>query len=91
VTSFIRSTEEVAVCLNGYDQTAYPEGSQWSFTRFYLPQALDAGYRLVSDAAVLWNAFEAAHHRATLPGRERVETAFFAVEAEFAVALNRVC
>jgi hypothetical protein len=24
-------------------------------------------------------------------GRERVETAFFAVEAEFAVALNRVC
>jgi hypothetical protein len=49
----IRNAEDVATCLNGYDQTAYPEGSQWSFTRFYLPQAFDAGYRLVSDAAVL--------------------------------------
>jgi hypothetical protein len=82
VTSFIRSTEEVAVCLNGYDQTAYPEGSQWSFTRFYLPQALDAGYRLVSDAAVLWNAFEAAHHRVTLPGHLETPMESFARAGE---------
>ena len=46
----IRNAEDVATCLNGYDQTAYPEGSGWSFTRFYTPQAFDAGYRLVSDA-----------------------------------------
>ncbi|AQV94055.2 hypothetical protein BJN34_09145 [Cupriavidus necator] len=51
-----------------YDQTAYPEGTQWSFTRFYVPQAFDAGYRLVSDADALWDAFEAAHHKASLPG-----------------------
>jgi len=49
----IRNAQDVATCLNGYDQTAYPEGSQWSFTRFYLPQAFDAGYRLVSDADTL--------------------------------------
>ena len=46
----IRNTQDVATCLNGYDQTAYPEGSPWSFTRFYIPQAFDAGYRLTSDA-----------------------------------------
>jgi len=65
----IRNAEDVATCLNGYDQTAYPEGSAWSFTRFYVPQAFDCGYRLVSDADTLWQAFEAAHNKASLPGR----------------------
>jgi hypothetical protein len=78
----IRNAEDVATCLNGYDQTAYPEGRQWSFTRFYLPQAFDAGYRLVNDAAVLWNAFEAAHHKATLPGRLEAPMESFARAVE---------
>jgi hypothetical protein len=65
----IRNARDVATCLNGYDQTAYPEGSGWSFTRFYVPQAFDAGYRLINDADVLWNAFEKAHHKANLPGQ----------------------
>lgn len=78
----IRNAEDVATCLNGYDQTAYPEGTQWSFTRFYLPQAFDAGYRLVSDAALLWNAFEAAHHKATLPGRLEIPMESFARAVE---------
>ena len=64
----IRNVDDVATCLNGYDQTAYPETSDWSFTRFYLPQAFDAGYRLLDDAGELWRAFEAAHHKASLPG-----------------------
>src|SRR5471030_3472680 len=64
----IRNAQDVATCLNGYDQTAYPERTHWSFTRFYVPQSFDAGYRLTSDAAVLWQAFEAAHHKASLPG-----------------------
>ncbi|SAL01722.1 hypothetical protein AWB81_06097 [Caballeronia arationis] len=74
----IRNAEDVATCLNGYDQTAYPESSEWSFTRFYIPQAFDAGYRLVSDADVLWHAFEAAHHRANLPGRLEIPMESFA-------------
>jgi hypothetical protein len=49
----IRNAEDVATCLNGYDQTAYPEGTQWSFARFYLPQAFDAGCRPVGDASAL--------------------------------------
>ncbi len=44
------------------------EGTPWSFTRFYVPEAFDAGYRLVSDARQLWQTFEAAHHKASLPG-----------------------
>jgi hypothetical protein len=78
----IRNAEDVATCLNGYDQTTYPEGTQWSFTRFHLPQAFDAGCRLLNDAAVLWNAFEAAHHKATLPGRLEAPMESFARAVE---------
>jgi hypothetical protein len=39
----------------------YPEGTPWSFSRFYVPQAFDAGYRLLDDASLLWQPFEAAH------------------------------
>jgi hypothetical protein len=74
----IRNAEDVATCLNGYDQTAYPEATEWSFTRFYIPQAFDAGYRLVSDADHLWRAFESSHHKANLPGRLEIPMESFA-------------
>ncbi|OUL96501.1 hypothetical protein CA603_05150 [Paraburkholderia hospita] len=55
----------------------------WSLsTRFYVPQAFDVGYRLVSDAATLWNAFEAAHHKASLPGRLEIPMESFARAVE---------
>lgn len=78
----IRNAEDVATCLNGYDQTAYPEGSAWSFTRFYVPQAFDTGYRLVSDADTLWQTFEAAHNKACLPGRLAIPMESFARAVE---------
>jgi hypothetical protein len=78
----IRNARDVATCLNGYDQTAYPDGSGWSFTRFYVPQAFDAGYRLVNDADVLWNAFEKAHHKANLPGQLEIPMESFARAVE---------
>jgi len=65
----VRDADDVATCLQGYDQTTYPEGSNWTFTRFNVPQAFDAGYRLVQDAHVLWEAFESAHAKANLPGK----------------------
>lgn len=60
---------DVAVCLNVFDETAYPDGSDWTFARCYLPRALDADYRLVCDAHQLWDGFELAHSKASLAGR----------------------
>jgi hypothetical protein len=65
----VRNADDVATCLLGYDETTYPQGNDWTFTRFYVPQAFDAGYRLMDDAHVLWHAFEEAHNKACLPGR----------------------
>lgn len=78
----IRDAEDVATCLDGYDRTAFPEGSAWSFTRFYVPKAFDTGYRLAGDAGVLWHAFETAHHRANLPGDLEIPMESFARAVE---------
>jgi len=77
-----RNAQDAATCLHGYDQTAYPEGSQWSFTRFYVPQAFEAGYRLTKDADALWRAFETAHHKANLPGQLEIPMESFARAVE---------
>lgn len=65
----IRHAKDVATCLAGYDETAFPPGTEWSFTRFHAPQAVDAGYRLVDDAQVLWEAFVAIHNKSGLGGK----------------------
>ena len=64
----IRNAQDVATCLQGYDVTVYPRTSEWTFTRFYLPDAIAAGYRLIDDAEHLWRAFEELHHKCGLPG-----------------------
>ena len=64
----IRNVRDVATCLDGYDQTRFPRASEWSFTRFYVPKAVEGGYRLAHDAGLLWLAFERLHHRHGLPG-----------------------
>lgn len=55
------SAEEAASCLQGYDTTCFPVGSQWTLTRYFLPQAWDRGLRLVSQAGTLWQEFEDSH------------------------------
>lgn len=64
----IRNARDVATCLQGYDTTEFPRASGWSFTRYYMRKAFQQGYRLVDDAATLWQAFEELHHACALPG-----------------------
>lgn len=77
----IRNVRDVATCLYGYDQTHFPRASDWSFTRFYLPQAIDGGYRLSDDAPLLWAAFE-QHHKHGLPGELEIPMESFARAVE---------
>ncbi|NUX57903.1 ATP-binding protein [Paraburkholderia youngii] len=86
----IHNAQDVATCLNGYDQTAYPEGTPWSFTRFYVPEAFDAGYRLVSDARQLWQTSEAAHHKASLPGSLEIPMESFSRAVEIVLKESEI-
>ena len=78
----VRNRRDVATCLNGYDVTAYPRDSEWSFTRFYLPRAVAAGYRLVDDADLLWECFEQLHQQHGLPGALQIPMDSFARAVE---------
>ncbi len=78
----IRNVRDVATCLNGYDQTCYPRGSDWSFTRFYLPQGVAGGYKMSEDAQILWSAFEDLHHKHGLPADLAIPMESFARAVE---------
>ncbi|EJL99289.1 MULTISPECIES: ATP-binding protein [unclassified Pseudomonas] len=53
----IRTYEDFASCLSQYDTLEFPAGSNWTFTRFFLPTAYASGFRLGANAQVLWDAF----------------------------------
>ena len=78
----IRNATDVATCLAGYDQTVFPRGTQWSFTRFYLQQAFDSGYRLTEDAQVLWDTFVTTHNKSGLGGKLEIPMDSFARAVE---------
>jgi hypothetical protein len=59
-----------------------PTGSDWSFTRFYVRQAVLAGYQLNHDASMLWNAFETLHNKHGLPGDLEIPMESFARAVE---------
>ncbi len=78
----IRNVQDVATCLDGYDQTHFPRASDWSFTRFYVRQAVAAGYRLAHDAPLLWAAFEQLHNKHGLPGNLEIPMESFSRAVE---------
>ena len=78
----LRDAADTATCLQSYDTTRFPRGSNWSFTRFFAPLAVTAGYKLADDAQVLWNAFEELHNKSNLPGELEIPMESFARAVE---------
>lgn len=60
----LMSADDAATCLAGYDVSCYPERSDWTYTRFFVPRAYAQGFRLVNQALPLWEAFLDAHEQA---------------------------
>lgn len=77
--------DDVAYCLQGYDDTEYPSGSGWSFTRFFFPAGFNAGWRLASNAQVLWNSFQNVRVECKLPGTPELPMQYFTATVEYAL------
>lgn len=80
----IRSAEEGATCLLGYDTATYPNEA-WSFTRFFFPQAWATGMRLVTEGATLWQQFQEAHDNSGFRTALEVPMTYFARTVEIAL------
>ena len=54
----IRTERELRECLVCYDErTSFPEGTNWTFTRYFFPEAFAKGWRLAGLAPLLWRLF----------------------------------
>lgn len=81
----VTSVDDVATCLAGYDESIYPPESDWSYTRFFFPQAFDDGFRLVSQAQAIWDAFRQAHDVARLAFMGEIPMQYFTRTVEIAL------
>lgn len=78
----------IATCLQGYDAAIFPDGTDWTYTRFFLPRAYDAGFRLVDQAAMVWAAFRRADVKAGLAFAAEIPMQYFAHTVEIALESN---
>jgi hypothetical protein len=80
----LRSKDDVQRCMKGYDTSLFPQGSDWSFTRFFLPKAWSRGYRLETAAPDLWQTFRSVHDSLELPsGDMEIPMTYFARSVEY--------
>jgi AAA domain len=71
--------EDVKHCLNSYDLASeYPAGSGYSFTRYFFPEAFDAGWRLASHAEDIWQEFMAVTTEYAVSRYEEIPMLHFA-------------
>lgn len=86
----IRNAEDVATCLGGYGETTFPQGTDWTFTRFYLPQATDNGYEMSQDAQILWDEFATIHNKACLGSKLEIPMESFTRAVEIMLKESEV-
>lgn len=79
--------EDLMAVLRGYDMdNRFPEGSDWPYTRFFLPDLYDAGFRLSDYCDEIWSALQKAIEPfggSTIPMLHLTST------VEFLLAANR--
>ena len=74
----IRSAKELKACLNAYDEkSCFPDGTDWTFTRYYLPGPYGAGWRLADHAEVFWNAFDEVRRHGAVSGALEIPVQHF--------------
>ncbi len=81
----LKGTREIKKCLKAYDVAEYPDGSGWSFTRYFYPAVFNSGFRLASYADTLWEAFRLTKDECGLLGNREIPMQYFCRTVEFAL------
>lgn len=74
----LKNIDDIRASLKSYDSNSeFPEGSGWSYTRFFFPSAFQRGWRLASTAEDLWKAFCDINDQYGIPGRIEIPMQYF--------------
>lgn len=84
----IRDKEDFTECLSYYDSAIYPQGTNWTYTRFFLPEAFDAGLRLQDYGDMLWNAFQDSYHDLGIKADMEIPMKYFTKTIEMLLTEN---
>lgn len=84
----LTNVDDLATCLAGYDGNCYPERSDWTYPRFFLPKAWSGGFRLVEAATDLWMAFSEAHMMGGFTSELEIPMKYFSLAVEIALIAN---
>ncbi len=80
----VQGLDDLATCLASYDEESeFPPGSGWSFTRYFFPEQFSRGFRLADCAEDLWEVFEYAHNQAGLGTRIEIPMQYIAVTVQY--------
>lgn len=79
----IKNQKEIKKCLNGYDESEYPEYSGCSYTRFYFPDAFDQGERISVFSSELFKIFKELRQEYNLPQKFDIPMQYLASTVEF--------
>lgn len=83
-----RSAADLEVSLSAYDESVFPDGSDRTFTRFFLQRAYDAGFRLGRQNELVWDAFSQVHRQARFDFTMEIPMEFVARAVEIALGEN---
>lgn len=84
----IKAKEDFLDCLGHYDATVYPEASGWTYTRFFLPEAFSAGFRLQTYGDILWEAFNDSYNALGIKENMEVPMKYFTKTVEMLLIEN---
>jgi len=80
----VKSIDDISACLNAYDNMSeYPQGSGWSFTRFFFPTAFMSGLRLEECAQDLYEIFKIEREKEKIPGSFEIPMQYITLSIEF--------
>jgi len=84
----IREKDDFIECLGYYDKAVYPGGSEWTYTRFFLPEAFSAGFRLENHGDLLWEAFKESYSELKMRADMEVPMKYFTKTVEMLLTEN---
>lgn len=84
----IREKSDFQTSLGYYDVAVYPPGTDWTYTRFFLPQAYANGFRLASIGDTLWEAFNESYASLNLLSKMEIPMKYYTTTIELLLQDN---